>query len=265
MLPNRTLVQNHHLIQAKGLILKLILCIACLAVSQTAPARISLGAISFDDEEELYLNRNAALMRQALLKANGKQWFIKHIISAVDYPFIMLYFVYGNYCLVDKAIVENPDFCDEFYSGIKKGIYYLSDKNKTLYRLDRSDYDSLYDTNYILSEVQYLANQKKCNFDGYDGFSEKTEPICISIDLYFFGYLWNIIIRDKLFDKNKELKSKIDTLLECITDGYEITDPKDTELIFQLIQKIDKYILSIPVPADITVMFPWDYTARKHE
>lgn len=260
---------------------------------------LSFGRVNFavgvyycnDSVYPMYLKfrfHNDAVMRRALLKTNGKEWFIKHVVKAEpDSLSFKLKFIAGDYCIAGEADPQKNGTKDEFFAGLKKAVNYMSANNDTVfyflqYLRDYEKIDEYFKNVWIGIRRAWGSDSIEYKYD-YNNFF-RYHPTAQAIDCFPISFGYMFVPRDCLDVKfhedidfspifpdglDKEFINKF-----CYThfnkDNCNLTYPpltsdEDAEELFEKIKYFDDYILSLPpFPESQVKVFPWGYDARTH-
>lgn len=214
-------------------------------------------------QNDLFRYRSDALMRQALLKANGEDWYIKYVIcDSIQHDFV-LNFIEGDYCTVCMFCHDEVNIStDEYFGGVKKAIDYLSEKDETLYfiYLPRQEFP---DPEIKLRPVTKLtkisdAERYRYNFDGFDYAGKSTPYIQLLFNIEPYDAFIDLGIRYRVFN----MKQDIYNLVRRYRRRKVFPDKKDAKKIIKAIIKMDNYILSIPLPDNRIKRLPYSYAPR---
>lgn len=260
-------------------IMKLLICLVLIMAPVISRAQISFVAAQVE-KSDLFRYKNDALLRQALLKANGKDWFIKNIILSdpKQLPFY-LNFIAGGYCAAGEVYPDRSGKRDEFFIGLKKAIALLSNEKETLYffyTVPKIDWNLPFKGNIYINKTS-KKNSYKLKYD-YDKFFYPTlkRKNVDYISLFFDGDFNPRICLD-LEDaalKKKLYSKEIDNLTEkykykynfyrIYTEPYKMIDnANDAEDLFKAIKAFDDYVLSLSPNGRIKMkLLPWSYLAN---
>lgn len=226
-------------------------------------ARISFTMVRAFPRDVFYY-RSGAHMRQALLKTNGKEWFIKHIIRSNYSGLLLLNFIEGDYCMVRNYVTEEikPEV-DDYISGVKKTLNYLSEVNDTIYCIYAPPYptrDPKFKADPPIFRSRPIDKTKwNYNLDGFV-FQTYVKYLAIGIEIFPHQALTNLEIRYKVFSMDKEIYF----MAKNSIGSPENPSIEDAEKLYEAIIKMDEYILSVPIPEKRRKMISWSYTAGKH-
>ena len=252
----------------------LLICFMLIISPAISIAHISFAAARVWDQD-YFKYRNEALIRRAMLKANGKDWFMENIIYS-DPKLLPFYlnFIVGGYCTAGEVYPDQTGKRDKFFDGLKNAIKELSDNNDTLYIFKEV---KMYDVKSPLSGYIYRYQTReqdryKHNYDfdhfDYDSrkyadyfsfiFEEGFSPrVCLNIaDNKLMSKLYPTGI-DNLIKKYRYIYN----FFRLYTPPYNlITAPRDAEKMFEAIVTFDNYILSLNPKGRVKMkMLPWIY------
>lgn len=219
--------------------MKILTCLFMLAVSFASQARLSYAVLDYYIEDEhYYIYHVDALMHRALLEINGKQWYMRNIIYRnPDSLYIVLHLMEGEFFTANSNPWDSNHKLDgELFIGINKAVDYLSKKNELLFKSRGTNFDADQDTNTT------------------PDIAKRVHAINIEINLSPYHLFAPIIIRDKLFPKDKA----IERLLEMRFDGDLLSNEYDAEKLFDATMKSIEYILSLPIPTEKLYFIPWE-------
>ncbi len=237
--------------------------------------RINFAALVLDEKSDLFGHRNDAKLRRALLVTNGKNWYIENVMENVDAveEVKKLIFIQGDYFVI-SGIKSGSKKLDEYAEGLKKAIDYLSANNDTLYQFSRGDYHDMADP--VLKKTlskgvsvyftrAYMADWRY-NFDRFD-FNRYSKPM---VDIFWDSSILNIVSVDDyvfktVFPPDVTRDSIWDLWSNIRKSNADSLDEK-TEKLYQLINKFDDYVLSLPFPQLLyqLELLDWGYTPGRH-
>lgn len=255
-------------------------------------AQILFAAAEVRDND-LFKYRNVSLIRRAMLKTNGKDWFMKNLIYSDPklMPFY-LNFIAGGYCTAGEVYRNQNGTRNEFFDGLLKAIVCLSENNDTLYyfiTVDEINFKTPIKGELHLSETKnkYPAHDSenikhRYDFDkfyGSDGITRTRQ----NVDYMSIMFDENFSPRICLNTTEKELPIKlypecIDDLIEKYTYYYTddhthtppynlVTNAEEAEFLFNAILAFDNFIISLNPKERVKMkMLPWIYIAGiEHE
>ena len=237
-------------------------------------ARLTIVGIAFSDDDILFSYRFQSTIRKALLEANGKEWFMKHIIYAnPDSTEINLDFIAGDYCIASD-ICESIARRSEFFDGVNKALDYLSEKNDTLYYPYMSDRwkkyplagikrikttpeippENIYDFNCF-----YCIDRKNVDYIRFPVILHVRNDISDDwIRPFYPEECHEIFIKKYGYRVNKDGKN-----VYIKSDGHYnlIDNHEDAEIFFEFIKALDDTVTSMPVPkgSKTIPMHPFGY------
>lgn len=243
--------------------MKKLLIILLITFPLTAYSKISFACAACPINDLFLQHRNAAVLFRAMLKANGEDWFMKNILLNNHKSLkIYLNFIAGDYCTAGEEDYPERYLGEEFFSGVKKAVEYMSANNDTLYTyyITENFSKDLTWQMRIRGTLPTDSNKYKYNFDGFDYSKQETiDYIRINFYLHPFQVLDENIMKDKI-NFNQIFK-----LIEKYKDT-RIKDLRDAKTILSARIIADKYILSLPKPSKKRMkILPWSYSAGLHK
>lgn len=241
--------------------------------------QLSIGVAVVSHEDDVVFKKNAQL-RQALIEANGKDWFIDNVImNENDSVCFYLKFFRGNYLAIAEttscAILQGQISINSkergFLYGVKRAIDYLAEKKDTIWFYHTVFPPLPLDAKII--EFNTFKHAKwvtdSLNFDNMD-YSVRREYVrisysrCLNSIRYSGKTLCNSFSIPFPENLTKYLIS-VDMDTEVKGEFLPIQNKKDAEDMFILIKQIDSQILSLPSPSSqATKLLPWGYVPNQH-
>ena len=230
-------------------------------------AKISFAFAACRDNDN-FVFHNAALFRQAMIKANGKDWFLRNIVCNNPKSLVFrLNIIAGDYCIATGIDQFSPPLTDDFYNGVKNALKILSANNDTLYifgnPLEKQYIPGEGLNGFIVIRGTFPETFNISPLYNYDNFDISSKQgvdffkihICLN---YYNGFNFEYL-------PNNFFSQKIKKLIKCF-QNCSIINARDAELIFNAIIKYDKFILSLPLPEKERIKkLPWSYTPDLHK
>ncbi len=256
---------------------RILLIIFLILTPLVSFSRITFGGVVLSENELMYSWKNHSIIRRALLNANGKDWFMKHIIYRnPDSLSVFIKFHEDNHLGI--GVKESypggpiPRVNREFFDGLKKAVDLMSQNNDTLLYLSFMKPSDPPLTILQLKPFHLIWVRADINYGEIDHSKNPKYNFAIE-ENYAFSYVK--CLRNAFEAIFGELPEELNKYVypmnypDCRFDDTKfitVTSAEVAEKLYELVNRFDDYILGLPSPDPSQfAFFPYGYTPQSHD
>ncbi len=256
---------------------RILLIIFLILTPLVSFSRITFAGAVLPYNHRIYSWKNHCKIRRALLNANGKDWFMKHLIyRKPDSLSIYIKFYEGDYLAAGVMMKglnhTRPRVSREFFDGLKKAVDLMSQNNDTLL------YTAFVNPEYFLQTIRYinhyylLDEPDSINYDGMVYSAQPKRRFAIAeFRTFSYASCLRTAFQTVFGELPEELKEYVYPINYPDCRFYEekyipVTSAEVAEKLYELVNRFDDYILSLPSTNALQYIFlPYDYTPHQHD